>query len=393
MINDKQSMKQQICILGSTGSIGTQALDVISQHPDRYEVYALTANNRVELLAQQARQYQPAAVVIANEEHYEELKNLLADQPNIKVFAGRQALDDIVEAAPIDMVLTAMVGFAGLSPTVHAIKAHKKICLANKETLVVAGELICQLAQENRVPILPVDSEHSAIFQSLVGEGDNEIEKILLTCSGGPFRQFSYEQLQSVTAADALRHPTWDMGAKITIDSATLMNKGFEVIEAKWLFGVPAEKIQVLIHPQSIVHSAVQFCDGSVKAQLGVPDMRLPIQYAFSFPERLHLNGERLNLFQSHSLEFFEPDLEKFRCLALAFESLRQGGNMPCIVNAANEVVNEAFRHNRCSFPRMAEIIERTMQRATFDPTPHLDTYFQTDAEARRIAAEQLKDR
>ena len=393
MINDKQSMKQQICILGSTGSIGTQALDVISQHPDRYEVYALTANNRVELLAQQARQYQPAAVVIANEEHYEELKNLLADQPNIKVFAGRQALDDIVEAAPIDMVLTAMVGFAGLSPTVHAIKAHKKICLANKETLVVAGELICQLAQENRVPILPVDSEHSAIFQSLVGEGDNEIEKILLTCSGGPFRQFTHEQLQSVTAADALRHPTWDMGAKITIDSATLMNKGFEVIEAKWLFGVPAEKIQVLIHPQSIVHSAVQFCDGSVKAQLGVPDMRLPIQYAFSFPERLNLNGDRLNLFQSHSLEFFEPDLEKFRCLALAFESLRQGGNMPCIVNAANEVVNEAFRHNRCSFPRMAEIIERTMQRATFDPTPHLDTYFQTDAEARRIAAEQLKDR
>ena len=386
-------MKQQICILGSTGSIGTQALDVISQHPDRYEVYALTANNRVELLAQQARQYQPAAVVIANEEHYEELKNLLADQPNIKVFAGREALDDIVEAAPIDMVLTAMVGFAGLSPTVHAIKAHKKICLANKETLVVAGELICQLAQENRVPILPVDSEHSAIFQSLVGEGDNEIEKILLTCSGGPFRQFTHQQLQSVTAADALRHPTWDMGAKITIDSATLMNKGFEVIEAKWLFGVPAEKIQVLIHPQSIVHSAVQFCDGSVKAQLGVPDMRLPIQYAFSFPERLHLNGERLNLFQSHSLEFFEPDLEKFRCLALAFESLRQGGNMPCIVNAANEVVNEAFRHNRCSFPRMAEIIERTMQRATFDPTPHLDTYFQTDAEARRIAAEQLKDR
>jgi 1-deoxy-D-xylulose-5-phosphate reductoisomerase len=393
MINDKQSMKQQICILGSTGSIGTQALDVISQHPDRYEVYALTANNRVELLAQQARQYQPAAVVIANEEHYEELKNLLADQPNIKVFAGRQALDDIVEAAPIDMVLTAMVGFAGLSPTVHAIKAHKKICLANKETLVVAGELICQLAQENRVPILPVDSEHSAIFQSLVGEGDNEIEKILLTCSGGPFRQFSHQQLQSVTAADALQHPTWDMGAKITIDSATLMNKGFEVIEAKWLFGIPAEKIQVLIHPQSIVHSAVQFCDGSVKAQLGVPDMRLPIQYAFSFPERLHLNGNRLNLFQSHSLEFFEPDLEKFRCLALAFESLRQGGNMPCIVNAANEVVNEAFRHNRCSFPRMAEIIEHTMQRATFDPTPHLDTYFQTDAEARRIAAEQLKDR
>ena len=384
-------MKQQICILGSTGSIGTQALDVISQHPDRYEVYALTANNRVELLAQQARQYQPAAVVIANEEHYEELKNLLADQPNIKVFAGRQALDDIVEAAPIDMVLTAMVGFAGLSPTVHAIKAHKKICLANKETLVVAGELICQLAQENRVPILPVDSEHSAIFQSLVGEGDNEIEKILLTCSGGPFRKFSEEQLQSVTAADALKHPTWDMGAKITIDSATLMNKGFEVMEAKWLFGVPAERIQVLIHPQSIVHSAVQFSDGSVKAQLGVPDMRLPIQYAFSFPERLHLNGPRLDLFQSHDLEFLEPDVKKFRCLQLAFDAIQRGGNMPCIVNAANEIVNEAFRHDRCSFPQMADVIGETMQRATFSATPTLETYLQTDAEARRIASELLK--
>ena len=388
--NNKTMMKQQICILGSTGSIGTQALDVISQHPDRYEVYALTANNRVEQLAEQARRFHPAAVVVANESRYEELQALLSDQPDIKIYAGKKALDDIVEADPIDMVLTAMVGFAGLSPTVHAIKAKKKICLANKETLVVAGELICQLAQENRVPILPVDSEHSAIFQSLVGEGDNGIEKILLTCSGGPFRKFTDEQLQTVTAADALKHPTWDMGAKITIDSATLMNKGFEVIEAKWLFGVPAEKIQVLIHPQSIVHSAVQFCDGSVKAQLGVPDMRLPIQYAFSFPERLSLNGERLDLFQSHSLEFFEPDLRKFRCLALAFESLRQGGNMPCIVNAANEVVNEAFRQDRCSFPRMAEIIEETMQRTTFDARPSLDTYFDTDAEARRIATSLL---
>ena len=382
-------MKKQIAILGSTGSIGTQALDVIGEHSDLYEVYCLTANNRVELLAEQARRYNPAAVVIANEAHYEELKGLLADKPDIKVYAGRQALDDIVTAEPIDMVLTAMVGFAGLSPTVQAIKARKKICLANKETLVVAGELICQLAGEYHVPILPVDSEHSAIFQSLVGEGDNTIEKILLTCSGGPFRTMDEDQIARVTAADALRHPTWDMGAKITIDSASLMNKGFEVIEAKWLFGVPAEKIQVLIHPQSIVHSAVQFCDGSVKAQLGVPDMRLPIQYAFSFPDRLTLSGDRLDLFR-HPLEFFEPDLKKFRCLALAFEAIRRGGNMPCIVNAANEIVNEAFRHDRCSFPQMAHIIEQTMERATFDANPSLDTYFKTDAEARAIAASML---
>ncbi len=379
-----------ICILGSTGSIGTQALDVISQHPDCYEVYALTANNRVELLAQQARQFNPAAVVIANEARYDELKELLADRPDIKIYAGAKALCDIVEAGPIDMVLTAMVGFSGLEPTIHAIRARKKICLANKETLVVAGELICQLAGEFHVPILPVDSEHSAIFQSLVGEGDNEIEKILLTCSGGPFRKFTKEQLQTVTAADALKHPTWDMGAKITIDSATLMNKGFEVMEARWLFGVPAEKIQVLIHPQSIVHSAVQFVDGSVKAQLGVPDMRLPIQYAFSFPERIHLNGPRLDLFKSHDLEFLEPDVEKFRCLKLAFEAIDRGGNMPCIVNAANEIVNEAFRHNRCSFPQMADIIGETMQRASFSATPTLETYLQTDCEARRIASELL---
>ena len=394
-------MKQQICILGSTGSIGTQALDVISQHPNRYEVYALTANNRWQMLVEQARQYQPAAVVIANDTYYNNVREALADQPDIKVYAGSKALDEIVEAGPIDMVLTAMVGFAGLSPTIHAIKARKKICLANKETLVVAGELICQLAQEHHAPILPVDSEHSAIFQSLVGErlrdepsdsgeGNNEIEKILLTCSGGPFRTMSHEQLQTVTAADALKHPTWDMGAKITIDSASLMNKGFEVIEAKWLFGVPAEKIQVLIHPQSIVHSAVQFCDGSVKAQLGVPDMRLPIQYAFSFPDRLPLRGDRLDLFRSHSLEFLEPDTEKFRCLALAYEAIRQGGNMPCILNAANEVVNLAFRESRCSFLSMAAVIEQTMQQATFDKSPSLDTYFKTDAEARRIAEECL---
>ncbi len=382
-------MKKQICILGSTGSIGTQALDVIAQHPDLYEVYCLTANNRVAELAQQARRFKPAAVVIANEERYAELSTMLADLPDIKVYAGKDALSQIVEAEPIDMVLTAMVGFAGLTPTIHAIKAGKKICLANKETLVVAGELICQLAQKYHAAILPVDSEHSAIFQSLVGEGDNAIDKILLTCSGGPFRHYSHEQLRSVTAADALRHPTWTMGAKITIDSASLMNKGFEVIEAKWLFGVEADRIQVLIHPQSIVHSAVQFVDGSVKAQLGVPDMRLPIQYAFSYPDRLTLSGERLTLF-GKSLEFAEPDTDKFKCLALAFAAIRTGGNMPCIVNAANEVVNEAFRSGRCGFLDMADIIERTMGAVAFDASPDYDVYIQTDAEARRVASELL---
>lgn len=380
---------KQICILGSTGSIGTQALDVIEQHSDRYEVYCLTANNRYEMLAEQARKFRPAAVVIANEAHYESLKLLLADLPDIKVYAGAKAIDEIVEAQPIDMVLTAMVGFAGLSPTIHAIKARKTICLANKETLVVAGDLICRLAAEYHVNILPVDSEHSAIFQSLVGEGNNEIEKILLTASGGPFRKFTLDEMRDVKAADALRHPTWDMGAKITIDSASMMNKGFEVIEAKWLFGVEAEKIQVLVHPQSIVHSAVQFRDGGVKAQLGVPDMRLPIQYAFSFPERLPLNGDRLDLFRQ-PLEFFEPDMEKFRCLAMAFESIRRGGNVPCVVNAANEVVNEAFRHDRCGFLQMADIIEATMQRATFVAQPTYDDYIASDAEARRIAASML---
>ncbi|WP_278862492.1 1-deoxy-D-xylulose-5-phosphate reductoisomerase [Leyella stercorea] len=380
---------KQICILGSTGSIGTQALDVIEQHSDRYEVYCLTANNRYEMLAEQARKFRPVAVVIANKAHYEALKLLLADLPDIKVYAGAKALDEIVEAQPIDMVLTAMVGFAGLSPTIHAIKARKTICLANKETLVVAGDLICRLAAEYHVNILPVDSEHSAIFQSLVGEGDNEIEKILLTASGGPFRKFTLDQMRDVKAADALRHPTWDMGAKITIDSASMMNKGFEVIEAKWLFGVEADKIQVLVHPQSIVHSAVQFRDGGVKAQLGVPDMRLPIQYAFSFPERLPLNGDRLDLFRQ-PLEFFEPDMEKLRCLAMAYEAIRRGGNVPCVVNAANEVVNEAFRHDRCGFLQMADIIDATMQRATFIAQPTYDDYIASDAEARRIAASML---
>ena len=382
--------KQQICILGSTGSIGTQALDVIEQHSDLYEVYCLTANNRVQELAEQARKFHPAAVVIANEAHYEELKDMLSDEPDIKVYAGAQALCDIVQAEPIDMVLASMVGFSGLEPTIHAIKARKKICLANKETLVVAGELICNLAQEYHVPILPVDSEHSAIFQSLVGEGDNEVEKILLTCSGGPFRNYTHEQLEKVTAADALKHPTWDMGAKITIDSASLMNKGFEVTEAKWLFGVPADKIDVLIHPQSVVHSAVQFVDGAVKAQLGVPDMRLPIQYAFSFPQRLHLNGDRLDLFKTQDLQFFKPDYQKFKCLQLAFDAIRKGGNMSCIVNAANEIVNAGFRKGECGFLQMADIIEETMAKATFDSNPDLDVYLQTDAEARRIATELM---
>ena len=382
--------KQQICILGSTGSIGTQALDVIEQHSDLYEVYCLTANNRVKELAEQAHKFHPAAVVIANENHYEELQDMLSDEPDIKVYAGAQALCDIVQAEPIDMVLASMVGFSGLEPTIHAIKARKKICLANKETLVVAGELICNLAQEYHVPILPVDSEHSAIFQSLVGEGDNEVEKILLTCSGGPFRNYTHEQLEKVNAADALKHPTWDMGAKITIDSASLMNKGFEVTEAKWLFGVPADKIEVLIHPQSVVHSAVQFVDGAVKAQLGVPDMRLPIQYAFSFPQRLHLDGERLDLFKTQDLQFFKPDYKKFKCLQLAFDAIRKGGNMSCIVNAANEIVNAGFRKGECGFLQMADIIEETMAKATFDSNPDLDVYLQTDAEARRIATELM---
>lgn len=382
--------KQQICILGSTGSIGTQALDVISQHPDRYEAYCLTANNSVEKLAQQAHQFNPAAVVIANEAHYDELKNLLADRPDIKVYAGKQALNEVVEASPVDMVLASMVGFSGLEPTIHAIKSGKKICLANKETLVVAGELMLKLVSQYHVDLLPVDSEHSAIFQSLVGEDMNEVDKILLTCSGGPFRLFDEERLRTVTAADALRHPTWDMGAKITIDSASLMNKGFEVMEAKWLFGVPAERIQVLIHPQSVVHSGVQFMDGAVKAQLGVPDMRLPIQYAFSFPERLPLKGERLDFFKTQKLEFFEPDVAKFPCLQLAYDAIHQGGNMPCVLNAANEVANAAFRKGQCSFLGMADIISKTMSQVSFDANPDLDVYLSTDREARKVAASYL---
>ncbi len=377
--------KQKICILGSTGSIGTQTLDVIRQHPDRFEAYCLTANNNVELLARQAREFHPDAVVIANEAHLAALKAMLADT-DVKVYGGRQALCDVVQASPVDTVVAAMVGFAGLEPTINAIKAHKKICLANKETLVVAGELILSLVSQYHVSLLPIDSEHSAIFQSLVGEDMNEVDKILLTCSGGPFRLFTHDQLRSVTAADALRHPTWDMGAKITIDSASLMNKGFEVMEARWLFGVPADRIEVLIHPQSVVHSGVQFVDGAVKAQLGVPDMRLPIQYALSYPERLPLQGDRLDLFKTQKLEFYKPDIEKFRCLALAYDAIHKGGNMPCILNAANEVANAAFRRGECSFLGMADIIERTMQQATFDSHPDLDVYLNTDSDARQIA-------
>lgn len=382
--------KQQICILGSTGSIGVQALDVIRQHPDLYEVYCLTANNSVDKLAKQAREFNPAAVVIANTAHYGILVSLLADRPDIKVYAGTEALNEIVEAQPIDAVLASMVGFSGLVPTIRAIKARKKICLANKETLVVAGELILKLVEQYHVDLLPVDSEHSAIFQCLVGEDINRVDKLLLTCSGGPFRQYTYEQLQQVTAKDALKHPTWRMGAKITIDSASLMNKGFEVMEARWLFGIPAERIKVLIHPQSVVHSGVQFIDGAVKAQLGVPDMRLPIQYAFSYPQRLNLDGDRLDLFKTQHLDFIEPDVNKFRCLGLAYEAIRQGGNMPCILNAANEVVNLAFREGRCTFTGMADVIEKTMQQASFDSNITLDTYLQTDTEARRIAQSLL---
>ena len=382
--------KQQICILGSTGSIGVQALDVIRQHPDLYEVYCLTANNSVDKLAEQAREFNPAAVVIANTAHYDKLVSLLADRPDIKVYAGTEALNEIVEAQPIDAVLASMVGFSGLVPTIRAIKARKKICLANKETLVVAGELILKLVEQYHVDLLPVDSEHSAIFQCLVGEDINKVDKLLLTCSGGPFRQYTYEQLQQVTAEDALKHPTWRMGAKITIDSASLMNKGFEVMEARWLFGIPAERIEVLIHPQSVVHSGVQFIDGAVKAQLGVPDMRLPIQYAFSYPQRLNIDGDRLDLFKTQHLDFIEPDVNKFRCLGLAYEAIRQGGNMPCILNAANEVVNLAFREGRCTFTGMADVIEKTMQQASFDSNITLDTYLQTDTEARRIAQSLL---
>jgi 1-deoxy-D-xylulose-5-phosphate reductoisomerase len=380
--------KKKIAILGSTGSIGTQALQVIEEHHDLYEAYVLTANNKVDLLIQQARKFMPEAVVIANAEKYGELRDALSDLP-IKVYAGADALCQVVQESPIDIVLTAMVGFSGLQPTISAIKARKKIALANKETLVVAGELINRLATDYRVEILPVDSEHSAIFQCITGEV-SPIEKIILTASGGPFRNYTMEQLSYVTKKEALKHPNWDMGAKITIDSATMMNKGFEVIEAKWLFGVLPQQIQVVVHPQSIVHSAVQFADGAVKAQLGVPDMRVPIQYAFSYPARLQSSFDRLDFFQNSTLTFEEPDLKRFRNLAFAYEALAQGGNMPCVVNAANEIVNRAFLEDRVGFLQMSDIIEKVMSQATFIKEPTFDDYLNSDAEARRIATECL---
>ncbi len=375
--------KKQIAILGSTGSIGTQALQVIEEHPDLYEAYALTANNQVELLAEQARKFMPAAVVIANETKYFQLKEMLADLP-IQVYAGADALCEIVEAKPIDVVLASMVGYAGLRPTMNAIRAGKAIALANKETLVVAGELINALAQQYHTPILPVDSEHSAIFQCL--EPGNALEKVILTASGGPFRKFTMEQLQHVTKEQALKHPNWDMGAKITIDSATMMNKGFEVIEAKWLFGVRPDQIEVVVHPQSVIHSMVQYEDGAVKAQLGMPDMRLPIQYAFSYPQRIKASFDRLDFSTLKELTFEQPDTNRFRCLALAYEALNRGGNMACIVNAANEVVVSAFLKDRIPFLRMSEVIEQSMAKVPFIQTPTYEDYVATDAEARRVA-------
>lgn len=383
--------KKKIALLGSTGSIGTQALDVIRQHPDRFDAYVLTANNNVDLLAAQARQFRPDAVVIANEEKYDRLRDLLADMP-VKVYAGAQALCEVVEAAPVDMVLAAMVGFSGLRPMVSAIRAGKAVALANKETLVVAGDVITRLAAESRVPVLPVDSEHSAIFQCIVGEGRNQIAKILLTASGGPFRTMSREQLSGVGSAEALCHPNWKMGAKITIDSATMMNKGFEMIEACWLFGVRPSDVEVVVHPESIVHSAVRFADGAVKAQLGLPDMRLPIQYALSFPERLPLEGnDGPDLFSLGRLTFERPDVDRFPCLQLAYDAAEQGGNVPCVMNAANEVANAAFREGRIAFPAIAEVIARAMQRVARVASPTLDDYFATDAEARSVAAEIMK--
>lgn len=380
-------MKKQIAILGSTGSIGTQALQVIEEHPDLYEAYALTANNRVGLLIEQARKFMPEAVVIANEDKYLQLKEALSDLP-IKVYAGADALCQIVESQPVDIVLASMVGYAGLRPTINAIKAGKAIALANKETLVVAGELINALANEYHTPILPVDSEHSAIFQCL--EINNPLEKVILTASGGPFRTLTMEELQTVTKVQALKHPNWEMGAKITIDSASMMNKGFEVIEAKWLFGVRPDQIEVVVHPQSVIHSMVQFEDGAVKAQLGMPDMRLPIQYAFSYPQRVKSSFERLDFARITDLTFEQPDTKRFRNLALAYEALHQAGNMPCIVNAANEVVVAAFLQDRISFLGMSDVIEQTMSKVAYIKDPAYEDYVATDAEARRQASALL---
>ena len=382
-------MKKKVCILGSTGSIGTQALEVIEAHSDLFEVYVLTANTQADLLIQQARRFQPSSVVIADESRYQYVSDALSDLP-VQVYAGADALCQVTQMDPIDIVLVALVGFSGLRPTISAIQAHKLIALANKETLVVAGELVTRLCLENHVPILPVDSEHSAIFQSLMGE-QSPIEKIILTASGGPFRTFTPEQLQGVTPAMALKHPNWDMGAKITIDSASMMNRGFEVIEARWLFNVSPEQIQVVVHPQSVVHSAVQFQDGAVKAQLGCPDMRVPIQLALSYPVRLQSDFPRLDWWDMKDLTFERPNMEKFRCLQMAYEAIRLGGNAACVVNAANEVVNLAFRQERCTFLQMADIIEATLQRVPHLDQPSLEDYLACDAESRVVAREFLQ--
>lgn len=384
-------MKKQIAILGSTGSIGKQTLEVVAEHPDLFEVYAITANRSADLLIEQARTFRPEVVVIADEAYYQKVSEALADLP-IKVWAGADALCQIVEAEPIDVVVTAMVGFAGLRPTVSAIKAHKTIALANKETLVVAGQLMIDLCVENQVAILPVDSEHSAIFQCLQGEMHNPVDKLIITASGGPFRTFSLDQMRDVTAAQALKHPNWDMGAKITIDSASMMNKGFEVIEARWLFNMTADQIEVAVHPQSIVHSMVQFGDGAIKAQLGCPDMKVPIAYALSYPNRMdsHING-KLRIEDYAHLTFERPDLERFPNLRLAFEALAQGGDRTCVLNAANEITNEAFRHGECKFLQMAEINEKVLNVMPFVAKPSLEDYFAIDAEARIKAREALK--
>lgn len=384
-------MKKKIAILGSTGSIGTQTLEVVAAYPERYEVYALCAHRSIDKLIEQARTFHPEVVCIADETLYPALCEALSDL-EIKVWAGEDAIAQMVTMPSIDVVVAAMVGYAGLRPTIEAIKAGKTIALANKETLVVAGEIICALAQQYHAPILPVDSEHSAIFQSLVGEDHSEIEKILLTASGGPFRTYTLDQMRQVTAADALRHPNWDMGAKITIDSSTMMNKGFEVIEAKWLFGVPVDKIEVLVHPQSIVHSAVQFTDGAIKAQLGAPDMRLPIQYALSFPERLASDFPRVDWTQMTNLTFEQPDLQRFPNLQLAYEAMRRAGTVPCVLNAANEVVNLAFRQNKCGFLQMSEIIAETMDKTSFILSPTYEDYVAIDKEARIKAQELLEN-
>jgi 1-deoxy-D-xylulose-5-phosphate reductoisomerase len=382
-------MQKRIAILGSTGSIGTQALEVISQHPDLFEVEVLTALNNVDLLIEQSIRYKPNVVVIGNENHYERVKSALENHP-IKVYCGADAIAQVGTFDSVDMVLTAMVGFSGLKPTIEAIRAGKSIALANKETLVVAGELIMKEAEANRVPIIPVDSEHSAIYQCLVGEGNNRIEKIILTASGGPFREWDIKDLERVSPDQALRHPNWCMGPKITIDSATLMNKGLEVIEARWLFGVGPDEIEVVVHPQSIIHSMVQFSDGSIKAQMGLPDMRLPIQYAFSYPHRFDSDFERFDFLKHSSLTFERPDTKIFRNLALSYEALRKGGNWPCILNAANEVAVEAFLKEKIGFLQIPDVIEETLSRSTHIKAPELEDYFNSDLLARRVAQEQI---